>query len=44
MGAEMGIDARHQVNLAGNGHCISSGMGHPGKAAPAWKETPAAIL
>jgi len=40
----MGVDTDDQAGICGNAHDVSSLVGHAGKAAPAWWETPAAIL
>jgi hypothetical protein len=44
MSVQMGVDTDDQAGICGNAHDVSSLVGHAGKAAPAWWETPAAIL
>ena len=40
----MGIDSDDQAGVRGNAYHVSALVSHAGKAAPAWWETPAAIL
>ena len=44
MGVQVGVDPDDQVSVLGNVHCRLLLQCHPGRAAPAWRETPAAIL
>ena len=44
MGVQVRVDTNDQAGVCGNAHDSSFLASHAGKTAPAWWETPAAIL